>query len=165
MGKASILLLCIILVAGCTRGPKEEIVSRYPGGNKLETGVFIGEKSNRSRLKSFEYYETGERKKEFAHQDNHFFGPWTFWYRSGSVFAKGDISVKTMTQENAIGSGTYFWPSGGKMVEMAPSADKQSTVVNSVYDEQGNRYAPQAAPADLTKRIKEQFDQWYAGKV
>ena len=166
MGRYALACLMIIfLLSGCTRGPKEEVVSRYPGGSKLETGVFVGEKSNRSRLKSFEYYESGERKKEFAHKDNHFFGPWTFWYRSGAVFAKGEITVKTMTQENAIGSGTYYWPSGGKMVEMGTSADKQSTVVNSLYDEKGNRYSLQTAPADLAKRIKELLDQWHAGKV
>ena len=166
MGRvACMILIFLSLLGGCSRQPAEEIISRYPSGKKLETGTFTGDKNNRSRLKSFEYYETGERKKEFAHQDNHFFGPWTFWYKNGKIIAKGEISEKTMTQETAVGSGTYFWPGGAKMIEVSPAADRHSTLVKRVFDEQGQSYPPDKAPADLNNRIKEILEQWEAGKI
>lgn len=166
MGRVVCMILILMsLLSGCNRQPAEEVISRYPSEKKLETGTFTGDKPNRSRLKSFEYYESGERKKEFAHLDNHFFGPWTFWYKDGKVCAKGDISEKTMTQETAVGSGAYFWPSGGKMIEMAPAADRHSTLVKYVFDEQGHAYPPDQAPPALSKRIRELLDQWQAGKI
>lgn len=166
MGRYTRMFFLLLgLLAGCSRQATEEIISRYPSGKKLETGTFTGEKASRARLKSYEYYESGERKKEFAHQDNHFFGPWTFWYKNGKVFAKGEIIEKTMTQESAVGSGTYYWPDGGKMIEMTPSADRHSTMVKSIFDQQGKAYPPDKAPADLTQRIREQMEQWETGKI
>ena len=158
------VFLILFLLSACSRHSEEEILSRYPSGKKLETGIFIGDSTKRTRLKSFEYYETGERKKEFAHQDNHFLGPWTFWYKNGKVLAKGNITVKTMTHETAIGSGTYYWPGGGTMIEITPSADGQSTMVSKIHDEQGKSYLSDAAP-ELSHRIKQLLDQWQDGTI
>src|SRR6266540_1962161 len=131
--------LLIVIFTGCAR-EKEEVVSSYPSGARKQTGIFKGEKPNRAQLKAFEYFETGEKKKEFNFKDNLFFGPWTFWYKNGKKLAEGVIEAKTVDHQNAVGTGNYYWPSGARMIELKPKPDKSGSDVVAIYDESGKSY-------------------------
>src|SRR6266571_355194 len=153
------LLLLFVFISGCAR-EKEEVISSFPSGAKKQTGIFRGEKPNRAQLKAFEYYESGERKKEFGFKDNHFFGPWTFWYKDGKKAAEGIIEVKALDHQNAVGTGTYFWPGGAKMIELKPKPDKSGSDVVAIYDESGKAYTAQNKPPELAAKIKTLLEKW-----
>ena len=157
-------LLLITLFGGCTR-EKEEIVSTFPSGAKKETGIYQGKKPNRSRLKSFEYYETGERKKEFSLRDNHFFGPWSHWYKNGKKLAEGSVAIKTMDHQKAVGTGTFYWPGGARMITLGANADKTATEVTGIYDEAGKFYTVKDCPPELSAKIKGILDKWEKGEL
>jgi hypothetical protein len=90
-----LLLLAFLIITGCAGKEPEEVVSKHPDGAKKETAIFTGEKQDRVKLKSFEYYETGEKKRAYHHRDNEYFGTWTYWYRDGSLMAMGFFDEKT----------------------------------------------------------------------
>jgi antitoxin component YwqK of YwqJK toxin-antitoxin module len=115
---SSLLLLVFLIITGCARKEPEEVVSKHPDGAKKETAIFTGEKQDRVKLKSFEYYETGEKKRAYHHRDNEYFGTWTYWYRDGALMAMGFFDEKTGEPGKGIGSAVYFWPAGGKMLKL-----------------------------------------------
>ena len=168
MKKAAVVAICISVLsitAACSRSTEEEVLSKYPSGKKQETAIYEGKEGNRARIKSFAYYESGERKKEFSHKDNHFFGPWTMWYKNGEKIGQGSIEVKTLDHRNALGSGTYYWPGGAKMVEIALNAERSAAEVVAVYDRKGTRYDSATCPAPLKEEIRGILDGWEQGKL
>jgi hypothetical protein len=164
---AVVLAICLSLsiTAACNRSPEEEVLSKYPSGKKQETAIYEGKEGNRARIKSFAYYESGERKKEFSHKDNHFFGPWTMWYKNGEKIGTGNIEVKALDHRSALGSGTYYWPGGAKMVEIALNKERSAADVVAVYDRKGTRYSAATCPPALKNEIRGILDGWEKGEL
>lgn len=156
----TLAVILAVMLAGCTSGRQEEILAHHPGGEKKEAIIFEGKGSNRTFLKRVEYFRQGTIKKEFAYKDNHFFGPWTFWYENGSKLAEGTITVKTLDPWNAAGNGAYFWPDGKKMIELGAGSDGKPAGVTAIYDETGKSFTAATCPAELKKKISEILEKW-----
>lgn len=144
---------------------REETVTSYPGGEKQVTELVKGRETTKTIIKSFEYYETGQKKKEFSHKDNHYFGAWTFWYKDGKVLAEGSFEDKTLNPAAGVGKGKYYWPSGSPMILLEPDRENNATVVVAVYDEAGNSYQPEKQPPELKEKIKAVLDRWVNGEI
>lgn len=162
---ACLLCIALLVASGCSRDGKEEVISSFPGGARKMTGIFQGKEPNRAQLKGFEYYESGEKKKELSFRDNHFYGPWTFWYKSGKKMAEGVIEAKTLDHQAAVGSGTYYWPSGAKMIEISTNREKSASEVTAIYDEAGRQYTVANKPPELAEKIKDLLEKWEKGAV
>jgi antitoxin component YwqK of YwqJK toxin-antitoxin module len=158
-------LLFAFISCSKTQGP-EEITLKFSSGNKKETAIFKGKKPERIKIKSFEYYETGEKKKEYYRKDKYYFGAWTYWYREGSVLAMGVFDRETI--DPALGSGRviYYWPAGSKMIDMDVRFKKGERVSYvTYYDAQGTTYTEEEIPKDLKKRIQIMITKWDKGKI
>lgn len=144
---------------------KEEVLSTYESGAKRETGIFRGKDTNRVQLKGFEYYETGERKREFSYKDNLYYGRWTFWYKDGKVMAEGNFTEKVLDPDSASGSGIYYWPNGQKMIEIETLDPVKGATVVAVYSEAGRKYRPRKEPPELREKIDALIKKWQDGEV
>lgn len=162
-------ILCAFLFVSisCSKkqGP-EETVLKFASGNKKETAIFRGEKHEKKKIKSFEYYETGEKKKEYYRKDKYYFGAWTYWYRDGTVMAMGIFDRETI--DPALGSGRviYYWPAGSKMIDMDvrfKKGKRESEV--TYYNAQGTTYSEENLPKDLKKSIQILITKWEKGKI
>lgn len=175
MEKIILPLMIFLLVTGtsCKKQeekdvllPGEEVISRYQSGKKKETAIFVGETSNRVRTKVFEYYESGEKKKEYTHKDNLFYGPFTYWYKNGRIFCEGSIENKVLNLTMVTGQETYYWPDGKKMLEAQTVDGRMKPGTHFIYrDENGKEYTEETRPTDLLKKTKALTDKWEAGKI
>jgi antitoxin component YwqK of YwqJK toxin-antitoxin module len=170
ISKKAWLLICIfplisILPYGCAKKDREEVISTYPSGEKQETSIFQGEKPNRRKLISYEYYRTGEKKRAYHYKDNHYFGPWTYWYRNGGIMAEGTFFAKTLVAHEGKGKGIYYWPDGGKMmnIESKIKDDGKSNVI--YYDKNGSAYSNEDLPQELKEKIRSVIDRWEKGEI
>lgn len=172
INKAVYLLIAIVSIGilfGCSRkagGPSaEEVLSTYPDGSKKVTALFETNDSGKKKLKSFEYYRSGEIKKKFSHKDNLYFGPWTFWYKKGMKFAEGTFDEKTIDPNTGTGSGKYYWPDGSVMIRIEKGQESEQSVVTALYDQKGNRYDPENEPEALRVKIQSILEQWHNGQL
>jgi antitoxin component YwqK of YwqJK toxin-antitoxin module len=162
-----VLFFLIFTLIACSEstGP-EEVVLKYAGGNKKETAIFRGEKPARVMIKSFEYYETGEKKKEYYRKDKYYFGAWTYWYGSGAVMAMGIFDSETIDPSAGSGRVIYYWPAGGKMIDMDIryiKGQRKSEV--TYYDAKGTIYTEENIPPDLKKNIQIMITKWDKGRI
>jgi antitoxin component YwqK of YwqJK toxin-antitoxin module len=162
-----ILFAIFIVFLGCEKKDREEVISTYHTGEKKETAIFEGEKTKRRKLKSFEYYKTGEKKREYNFKDNHYYGPWTYWYKDGTTMAEGVLSEKTLKPFKGIGRGTYYWPGKRKMIELEVNVNsgkgRESKVV--YYDWTGNSYSNDNLPSELKENIRSVIARWEKGEI
>jgi antitoxin component YwqK of YwqJK toxin-antitoxin module len=164
--KTSFLLFLILLsFTACKKKDPEVVIKTFPSGEKKETALLREEGQKKFRIKSFEYYKTGEKKREYNHKDNLYFGPWTYWYRDGSVMAEGMFDQKTNRPGKAVGSALYYWPGGGNMLFITVRNNGEDSNITEYYDESGNAYADATIPEDLKKKIREVITDWTAGKI
>jgi antitoxin component YwqK of YwqJK toxin-antitoxin module len=164
--RLALSVLAIVIIAACSREGSEEITARYPGGKKKETAVFQGKVPERKRLKSFEYYETGEKKKEFSYRDNLLSGPWTYWYKNGKKFGEGRIENKAINLSMVTGKETYYWPNGNKMLEAETEGGRLKPGTTAVYrDQQGQAYTDRGRPKELIEKSKALLDRWERGEI
>jgi antitoxin component YwqK of YwqJK toxin-antitoxin module len=161
------LFSLLFALTSCTeRQEPEEVVLKFAGGNKKETAIFRGEKPARAKIKSFEYYETGEKKKEYYRKDTYYFGAWTYWYREGSVMAMGIFDRETIDPSAGSGRVIYYWPGGGKMIDMDIryiKGQRKSKV--TYYDAKGTIYTEENIPPDLKKNIQIIITKWDKGRI
>ena len=158
-----ILFLILIIFPGCTKKDREVVTTKYPTGEKKETTIFKGEKPDLQKIKSFEYYRTGEKKREYSYKDNHFYGPWTYWYKKGNIMATGVINKKTLTPAKGTGSGTYYWPGGEKMIEIA--VNKRNELTFTYHDEAGAAYSDDDLPEEIKEKIQSVIARWEKGRI
>ncbi len=177
MKNISLLIFLVVLIAlssgGCN-DPKnklilsadEEVISSFPGGEPKETAVFEGKEPNRLKMKSYEYYSNGKRKKEFTYKDNLYFGPWSYFYNDGTKMAEGVFDAKAIDPETATGHGSYYWPDGKKMLDLsvAEGNDKNASVI-TYYDSKGTTYSESSVPPELKGKIKGILEDWIQGKI
>ncbi|WP_243372289.1 hypothetical protein [Geotalea sp. SG265] len=156
----------VILCVACTREGREQVTSTYPGGNKKETAVFHGKGTEKSRLKSFEYYESGQKKKEFSYRDNLLSGPWTYWYKNGHKLGDGVIENKAINLGMATGKETYYWPNGIKMLEAETEGGGLKPGTTPIYrDEAGQTYSDKGRPKELVEKSKLLLERWERGDI
>lgn len=161
-----ILLLILTVFSGCARKDSEEVISTYPGGEKRETAIFSGKKPNRIKLKSFEYYETGQKKREYHYKDNHYYGEWTYWYKDGSTIAGGFFDTKVLNPHKGTGSGTYYWPSGKEMIQLEVKMNNNKKVSDVIYrNESGAAYNDENLPDELKEKIQSVLVRWDKGEI
>lgn len=162
----ALLILVFFLFTACSQGEKEEVVSSYPSGKNKETAVFSGKEPNRARIKVFEYYETGEKKKEYSHQDNLFHGPFTYWYKNGKKLCDGLIENKAINLGMVTGKETYYWPNGVKMLEAETSGGKIKPGTTPIYrDETRKEYTDKERPKELIVKSKGLLERWERGEI
>ena len=160
------LLAGIVLIAACSRNGGEEVTSTYPNGIKKETAVFQGKGVEKARLKGFEYYESGERKKEFTYRDNLLSGPWTYWYKNGKKLGEGVIENKAINLSMVSGKETYYWPNGVKMLEAETAGGALKPGTTAVYrDEDGKSYSDKERPKELIEKSKSLLERWERGEI
>jgi len=175
MKKLILALMMLLLVAGtsCKKQeekhillPGEEVISAYPNGKIRETAFFEGSEPNRGKLKSFEFYITGQKKKEFNYRDNHYYGPWIYWYKNGKIMAEGIFDEKTLIPGEGTGRGIYYWPDGKKMIELdVRSTGKERTAHVTYYDGAGNVYTNENIPEKVKGKIRLTIQNWENGKI
>ncbi len=158
-----ILSLILLIFPGCAKEDSEVVTTKYPSGEKKETTIFRGEKPDLQKIKSFEYYRTGEKRREYSYKDNHFFGPWTYWYKKGNVMAEGVINKKTFTPGKGTGTGAYYWPDGEKMIDIAVTASNE--LAFTYYDKTGVAYSDDDLPEVIKKNIKSVIAKWEDGDI
>ena len=162
----AILVIFLLVLIACGKKAEEQVVSTYPDGKKKETAIYQGAKPNQKMLKSLEYYQTGEKKKEYNYQDNLFHGPFTYWYKDGKIFCEGYIENKAINLGLVTGRETYFWPNGVKMLEAETVGGKLKPGTIPIYrDEKGIEYRDEERPVDLVNRTKELTDRWERGEL
>ncbi len=160
------LLFCLLCLVSCSTQGGEEVVSRYPSGHRKETQIFTGSGSNKARLKVFEYYEGGEKKKEYNFKDGLFHGPFTYWYKNGDVFCRGMIENKAINLTMVTGTETYYWPGGKKMLAAQTVKGQMKPGTHFIYwDEDGKEYTEQTRPAALLEKTKAITDHWEKGEI
>ncbi len=159
-------LLIILLLSGCTRIEREEIISTYPGCQKKVTAIFLINDTEKTKIKSFEFYKTGMKKREYNYKDDHYYGDWTYWYKDGTVAAKGLFNEKTKEPFKGIGKGTYYWPEGKKMMTITIKKKKETKESSIVYyDKSGNSYFNENLPTDLRDNIHLTLSMWDRGEI
>jgi len=163
-------LCALMLFSACKRqpslAPDEQVISKYPGGEIKETAIITGPKTNSVKIKSFVYYRSSEKKKEYSYKDNNYFGPWTYWYRNGSKLAEGTFDKKTLDPFTGIGSGTYYWPDGKKMMRITATTEKDKDILVAAYfDDTGKQYSNDDIPEDLKKKIVDIITRWDKGEI
>ncbi|MEF9475745.1 MAG: hypothetical protein L0958_03445 [Candidatus Mariimomonas ferrooxydans] len=92
-----------------------------------------------------------------------FYGPWTYWYKMGNIMAVGAINIKTLTPSKGTGDGTYYWPSGEKMIEIV--VNKRNELTFTYHDEAGVAYSDDDLPEEIKKKIKSVITRWGKGKI
>lgn len=164
--------LAVLFIAGmvwlgaCSTKNAEEVVASYPSGKKKETAVFQGTGADRVRMRSFEYYESGERKKEFSYRDNLLSGPWTYWYRDGRKFGEGVIENKAINLGMATGRETYYWPNGVKMLDAETVGGGLKPGTSAVYrDDTGREYTDTGRPRELVEKSRRLVERWERGEI
>lgn len=167
---AVILISFSFILSGCSKkpepsAPKEKTLSTYPSGAKKVTALVREKESTRIKIKSFEYYESGEKKKEYDHLDNLYFGQWTFWYKDGQKLADGRFVRKAVNPAKGIGNGMYYWHNGKPMIKLESRDNKSKPVVVAVYDESGKQYTPENQPEGLRYQIRETLERWEKGEL
>jgi antitoxin component YwqK of YwqJK toxin-antitoxin module len=168
MNKAStIIVLCLIFLSfsACSKKDQEVVIKTYPNGEKKETAVLKEEKQKKVRIKSFEYYETGERKRQYHYRNNKYYGPWTYWYRHGSKIAEGVFDEETTRPGQAVGNALYYWPGGNKMLFVQVQEKGGDSNITEYYDISGNSYSDTTIPDDLKKEIRQVITDWTEGKI
>ncbi len=161
-----LIIAAVLIVLGCTKESTEEVISTYPDGAKKETAFFSGEKPNRLKIKSFEYYATGEKKVEYNYKENNFFGDWAYWYKNGAPLARGNFTDKTLDPFGGFGKVTYLWPDGNTMMEVETVLkDGQRAGTTKYFDRQGNNYLGQNLPDQLRKDIHLLLSRWDRGEI
>jgi antitoxin component YwqK of YwqJK toxin-antitoxin module len=163
---ALLFLVMTVLIISCSNTPPEEVTATYPSGKKKETAIFQGKEGSRSRIKSFEYYESGELKKEFSYRDNLLSGQWTYWYRDGKKLGDGVISNKAINLSMVTGKETYYWPNGIKMLEAETEGGALKQGTTAIYrDETGKAYRDKDRPKELVEKSKNILEQWERGAL
>lgn len=152
-------------VADRAAADREEVVERYDDGSPLEVRIEKGSPPEIIYIKSFYYYRTGEKRRVFYYKDNNFYGPWTFWYRDGTVFAEGMLFEKTLDPEQGIGSATYYWPDGTLMLEFTATAAGKAEGVTYRNMDDGRKYALANVPEPLKERITRILVQWQQSEI
>jgi antitoxin component YwqK of YwqJK toxin-antitoxin module len=156
----------LISTAACSSKTVEEVTSSYPSGKKKETAIFQGKGTEKARSKSFEYYESGERKKEYSYRDNLLSGPWTYWYKDGKKFGEGIIENKAINLTMVTGKETYYWPNGVKMLEAETAGGGLKPGTTAVYrDETGKEYTDKGRPKELIEKTKAILERWERGEI
>ncbi len=160
------LAALVLLASACDRKSAEEVTSTYPSGHKKETAIFQGKGSEKIRLKSFEYYDSGEKKKEFSYRDNLLSGPWTYWYKNGKKFGEGVIENKAINLSMVTGRETYYWPNGVKMLEAETVGGGLKPGSTAIFrDEAGKEYTDKGRPRELVERSKGLLERWERGEI
>lgn len=162
-----ILTLCLIFLSlnACVKKDEEVVIKTFPTGEKKETAILREKGRKKLRIKSFEYYKTGEKKREYNHKDNLYFGPWTYWYKDGSVIAEGIFDQKTSRPGKAVGSALYYWPNGEKMLFLKVEEIDGDSNITEYYDESGNSYTDDTISEDLKEKIREVITDWTKGDI
>ncbi|RII25645.1 MAG: hypothetical protein CXR31_13835 [Geobacter sp.] len=164
--KHALVISLVFILSACSKSGNEEVTSVYQSGKKKETAVFQGKSTEKARLKSFEYYESGEKKKEFSYQDNLLSGPWTYWYKNGNKFGEGKIENKAINLGMVTGKETYYWPNGVKMLEAETEGGGLKPGTTAVYrDEQGKIYTDKGRPKELVEKSKKLLERWERGEI
>jgi len=160
----SIVFLYVFILLGlsaCSKSSDEQVLSTYPDGKKKETAIYVNKKPNQKMLKSFEYYQTGEKKKEFSYQDNLFHGPWTYWYKNGKKMGEGIIENKAINLGLSSGTERYYWPGGNIMLRSETVGGKLKPGTTAVfYDEQGKEFSDETRPDALVDKTRNVIDRW-----
>lgn len=167
-----ILTLAIFLFPSCTKGKddflsdEETVLSRYESGAPKETAVFAGSEPNVKKLRSRQYYETGQIKKEFHYRDNLYYGQWTFWYKDGKKLGEGFFKEKALNPSSATGRETYYWPNGIKMLEIDIREGKPDPGGMALFrDEAGREYSGKERPEGLLKKTSAILMEWEKGNI
>jgi antitoxin component YwqK of YwqJK toxin-antitoxin module len=165
--KQTIFLLFIffLLLAACAKKDEEVVIKTYRSGEKKETALLREEGQKKFRIKSFEYYKTGEKKREYNYRNNKYFGPWTYWYKDGSVIAEGMFDEETTRPGKSIGSAVYSWPNGEKMLFIKVIEEGEDSNITEYYEESGKSYTDDTIPDDLKEKIREVITDWTKGKI
>jgi antitoxin component YwqK of YwqJK toxin-antitoxin module len=161
-----LIVATTFLFTACVREGQEEVTSTYPSGKKKETAVFQGKDKERIRVRSFEYYESGERKKEFTYRDNLLSGAWTYWYKDGRKFGDGFIENKAINLSMVTGREAYYWPNGVKMLEAQTVGGGLKPGSTAIFrDEAGKEYADKGRPGELVEKSKTLLERWERGEI
>ena len=77
--------------------------------------------------------------------------------------ATGVINKKTLTPAKGTGSGTYYWPGGEKMIEIA--VNKRNELTFTYHDEAGAAYSDDDLPEEIKEKIQSVIARWEKGRI
>lgn len=102
------LLAAVVLLCSC-KGTHEEVVAKYPDGNKCVVNILKGKGEKALLVGEKTYYLNGKLWSEryFDHGNND--GEWKFYHRNGKLYASA-----TFDKLHQMGSGWVFQDTVGK---------------------------------------------------
>lgn len=160
-----VLFLIFFSFSGCAKKDEEVVIKTHPTGERKETAILRLEGKKKFRIKSFEYYKTGEKQREYNYRSNKYFGPWTYWYKDGSLIAEGMFDKETTRPGKSVGSAVYYWPNGEKMLFIKAVEESEGSNITEYFDESGNAYTNETIPDDLKEKIRKVIIDWTNGEI
>ena len=167
------MLTLALITVGCSKEPAghklkegEAALSHYSTGEIKETQFGKGIVGGYTIFKKYEYYPSGQVKKQYEFKDNHYFGPLHYYFADGSTFADGIVTSKSLEIFTAKGTMNYYWPGGKKMLAIDSRTERPEHIDEALYfTETGEVYTNEDLPEDLKEKILATLSDWQDGNI
>jgi len=91
MKKIISFLMVIVVLYSCSNVNEniERVESKYPNGSTKEISIFKTDTSEKNKIKSIYYYQSGKKKGETSFYRGKENGKFQVWFESGNLFQEG----------------------------------------------------------------------------